>query len=275
MVYTKEKLEDAAKNSVSIAGMLRYMGLKVTGGTHCHIRRRLKKFNIDISHFTGQGWSKGQKARSRLKAEEILVNRPDGDKRQSAVRLRRSLLEIGREYKCAGCGNPGEWLGEPMVLQVDHINGDWLDDRAENLRFMCPNCHHQTSTFGSAKLKKDKSDTELKDKIERVTKPRRKKEERFNICIGCGKKCSHYAERCKSCAVQHNHRFIRRRPSQERLEQDLIEIGAMTRIGDKYGVSDNAVRKWLEFYNIKHLYKNRIKKKQKLETIRLDEEPRC
>ena len=54
------------------------------------------------------------------------------------------------EYKCSGkdCCNKGEWLGKPLVLQLDHINGVRDDHRLENLRFLCPNCHSQTDTYG-------------------------------------------------------------------------------------------------------------------------------
>lgn len=58
------------------------------------------------------------------------------------------------EYKCACCGNTGEWNGRPLVLQLDHINGDNCDNRLENLRFLCPNCHSQTDTFAGRNCKK-------------------------------------------------------------------------------------------------------------------------
>lgn len=69
---------------------------------------------------------------------------PNQNRRQSAVRLRRALIESGIKYKCCTCDNEGLWQGKELRLQVNHKNGNWLDNRKENLEFVCPNCHSQT-----------------------------------------------------------------------------------------------------------------------------------
>lgn len=57
------------------------------------------------------------------------------------------MLESGILYTCAFCGNDGSWQGVPLTLEVDHLDGDFLNNRLENLRFLCPNCHRQTPNF--------------------------------------------------------------------------------------------------------------------------------
>ncbi|MFJ8297093.1 HNH endonuclease [Streptomyces sp. NPDC094447] len=62
---------------------------------------------------------------------------------REGVRWTREVLA----EECAECGVGPEWRGRPMTLEVDHITGDWRDDRSENVRLLCPNCHASTDTW--------------------------------------------------------------------------------------------------------------------------------
>ena len=145
--YTHAILAEAAAASTSMAGVLRHLGLRVTGGAHAHLRRRIDQFGIDTSHFLGAGHARGSVSPRRRRAEEILILRPPDAKRQAPTVLRRALEESGRSYQCAECGIGDIWNGRLLTLQVDHIDGQFRDCRAGNLRFLCPNCHTQTTTY--------------------------------------------------------------------------------------------------------------------------------
>lgn len=145
--YSKELLEGIARECFSVAAVLRKLGLKQSGGNQSHINRRLIEYSIDTSHFTGMGHNKGKNLHTLTSMDILSVDRLQG-RREKANVLRRALVEVGVPEQC-DCGLKTEWNGKKLVLQVDHIDGDFSNNRKENLRFLCPNCHSQTETFGT------------------------------------------------------------------------------------------------------------------------------
>lgn len=152
--YTKENLETLAKDAISVSDILRSLGLALSGGNHSHIKSRLVKFDIDVSHFVGSRFNAGERHMrlNKLSHEVVLSNNRLNGRREQSHILRRALVSFGVKEICSICGC-SNWNGKELRLQIDHINGDGCDNRPENLRFLCPNCHSQTENFGSKNKK--------------------------------------------------------------------------------------------------------------------------
>ncbi|MET9659353.1 HNH endonuclease signature motif containing protein [Streptomyces sp. NPDC006510] len=143
--WTREVLEPVIASSTNMCQVLRSLGLEVVGGHHAHISRRVKALGIDTSHFAPPS-RKGERRRRR--PEELLVDQnPSHARRIPGDRLKRALVAVGAEQRCAMCGTEPVWRGRPLPLEVDHIDGDWRNNQARNLRLLCPNCHSTTDTY--------------------------------------------------------------------------------------------------------------------------------
>lgn len=142
-------------NSISYYEVLRKLGLRATGSANTRIREIVRKLNLDTSHFLGKTANSGKNwVGNKVSWEEILVRDRFGDGRKEDIRrLRRALTESGVEEKCEECDLTPFWNGKPLRLQIDHRNGDCIDNNPGNPRFLCPNCHAQTPTFGSGNCK--------------------------------------------------------------------------------------------------------------------------
>ncbi|MDX3574351.1 HNH endonuclease signature motif containing protein [Streptomyces sp. ID05-47C] len=143
-----DELRRAVEGATSIADTLRALGMEpYNSRLRAQLRCWVAEDRLDTSHFLGQAHQRGRPGTVPLRhAGDILVQH-DGTRRTRTHLLRRALLEVGVPEECAECGTGPEWLGKPMTLEIDHINGDWSDDRRENLRLLCPNCHAITSTW--------------------------------------------------------------------------------------------------------------------------------
>ncbi|MFE6229231.1 HNH endonuclease [Streptomyces sp. NPDC057854] len=140
------QLRDAVAAAVSVRDALRRLGRADSGAQRANLRRWVAEEGLSTAHFLGQGHQRGKRGPRAKPPEGVLVRH--GNRRRTSTRtLRRALKEIGTPETCKECGIGPEWLGEPLALEIDHLNGDWSDDRRENLRLLCPNCHAVTDTW--------------------------------------------------------------------------------------------------------------------------------
>jgi Zn finger protein HypA/HybF involved in hydrogenase expression len=140
---TDAEFIEVVKSSNSIREVLEKLNLKAAGGNYQCFHKRIKDLNISIDHFTDpKVWNKGKKFGPRRSLEEYLNGVPI----QSHKLKLRLIAEGLKQHKCECCGIK-EWNNKPAPIELDHINGNHHDNRLENLRLLCPNCHAQTETY--------------------------------------------------------------------------------------------------------------------------------
>ena len=143
--WTEKELVDAAKSSTSVRQILRKLRLKEAGGNYTQIAKFLKFYGINTDHITGRGWNKGMKGigKPRRPLEKILVKDCD----YQSFKLKKRLFSAKlKEEKCEICGWSQKSIDGRIPLELDHINGIHTDNRIDNLRILCPNCHSMQPT---------------------------------------------------------------------------------------------------------------------------------
>ena len=208
------ELSKMVEESISFVEILRKCNIDYVGSSIKTLKTRLDYENINYSKVQNnkRKYTISNCYKDKIKLDEVLTK----NSKYSRSQLKRRLLKENRlENKCQECGLEELWNKKPIVLQLDHINGVRDDNRLENLRLLCPNCHSQTSTFAGRSLKKTRT-SDIESDWRNRDRPSNRKVER---------------------------------PNKDEL-QNLIEKYPMTTIGKMFGVSDNAVRKWAKRYKI-------------------------
>ena len=150
--WSDDQLCEAVRSSLSMAEAIRKLGLRCENGgsNFSRIKEHIKRLGIDTSHMLGKGANIAGRHKGGPKARHWRIVLRNG-KRERSGTLRRAFTESGAEYRCVICGQEPKWNGKELTLQIDHKNGNRMDNRPSNLRYLCPNCHSQTPTWGRKK----------------------------------------------------------------------------------------------------------------------------
>lgn len=218
--YSNDEFEKIVLQSSSYKECLFNLGYHSNSGDSTNrLKRKIQQLNIDTSHFN----SKIPIARSE---ENIFIEHSTAD--QKTLRRWYKKGEY-TPYICDICGQKPFWQGKELTLILDHKNGINNDDRLENLHWVCPNCNAQLDTTNGKNINHGNYKT--------------------NNCVDCGKVIGIKSTRCVECERKHRTSTYVEGVTREELK-NLIRTASFTKIGKKYGVSDNAVRKWCDKYNL-------------------------
>jgi 5-methylcytosine-specific restriction endonuclease McrA len=167
-------MREILNNAKSLREVILIFGLNSNGsGGYTNIKNKIKNLGLETPNYNYYG--NGSK-KNRKKNEEIFIEHSTYPRQKLKKRI---INENLIPYKCDKCNNLGNWMDEPIILQLDHINGINDDNTLSNLRFLCPNCHSQTETFSGRNNKKEI----VKNKKERHRKVERPPYERLLIEI--------------------------------------------------------------------------------------------
>jgi hypothetical protein len=223
-LISKYTLQTLLDNSNTIVEVLSKLGLSPHTGNHRTLNKRIDEDNICVLKFNINRDNYKQLLVERLTSCRVIPNSEifvvNSTYNSGASLKKRMVRDMGVEYECSWCCNKGTHNGKNLSLQLDHINGINNDNRLDNLRLLCPNCHSQTKTFAGKRKK--------------VTpQPHR-------VMCGCGGQKSVNSTTCKKC-VPKKKKFD---PTYDELFKVVcVDKIPFTTLGGQYGVSDNAVRK--------------------------------
>ncbi|MFZ3057522.1 MAG: HNH endonuclease signature motif containing protein [Minisyncoccales bacterium] len=148
--WTKIQLKEAVKVSYSYRQVLNKLNLKAAGGNYVQLKKYIKEYNFDVSHFKGKGWNRGLQFlfTPKIPIEKILVK---GNNFQSYKLKNRLIKEGFKKPQCEECGWAQKSFDGRLPLELHHIDGDSHNNSLSNLQILCPNCHSLKPNYRGCK----------------------------------------------------------------------------------------------------------------------------
>jgi hypothetical protein len=236
--YSEAEARAAIASSTTLTEALRRLGMRPAGGNHATLRKYIQKWRIPTDHLVGSGGGAPPPRREPTPLAEVLV----AGSTYSRVSLKRRLFAEGLKQRlCEICGQGEVWRGRRMALILDHVNGVHDDNRFENLRILCPNCAATLDTHCGRKNRQPQVERQCAHCGRRFWP----KYQKHRYCSrACGVL---WDRRTRLTGVPQPHRRKVERPPYEQLLRE-IERSSYLAVGRRYGVSDNAIRKWVRQY---------------------------
>lgn len=242
--YTEQEASAAIAASNSWAESLRRLNLCPTGGAWRILKKYAEIWEISTEHFDPQAARLKNLKKTQKPLSEVLVTNSTYPRKD----VKRRLLAEGlKEARCELCGQDEIWRGRPMSMILDHINGVRDDHRLENLQMICPNCAATLDTHCGRRSRIERAKRQCL-RCEREFVPGYAKQ---RYCSrACGVRWDRSSTRIRRRGLRGvpalDARKVARPPYEQLMEE--IEATSYLAVGRKYGVSDNAVRKWVRFY---------------------------
>lgn len=238
--WTDSDLKAATSRALCFSDVLREINVVLSGNTMALVKKRMREIQVDTSHFDVKAV---RRRATEKKREATVVNIFCEMSNVSQGTVRRAAKRVILPHACSECSNDGFHNGKVLKLQLDHRNGIRNDNRYENLRWLCPNCHSQTDTYSRVKkpfLRRVAAKTVTLE-CDYCKEPFQRKTARVEYTKTWNQKRNFCGLPCAHLAQENN-----RRVDHDKVVERYDKLGSKNAVAKEMGVSFQAISKILK-----------------------------